>query len=90
MADIQVYIVEITVQSYTNEDYFCFGIEDVYEFIKSDPVLQIPIAVLDTLAPKLFQFALSNQDTVEIDIGIEGVSIYIQKNVYNKSKNQII
>jgi hypothetical protein len=35
--------------------------------------------VLDALAPKLFQFALSNQDAVEIDVGIEGVSIYIQK-----------
>ena len=79
MADIQVYIVSITVQSYTNEDDFCFGIEDVYEFIKSDPVLQIPIAVLDALAPKLFQFALSNQDAVEIDFRIEGILIYIQK-----------
>jgi hypothetical protein len=81
MAIIQAYLVQINIGSYTNKEDYCFGIENVYSFIQSDPVLQIPSPVLDALAPRLFYFALESKDNeINVDLGIQFVNIYIKKN----------
>lgn len=70
MTTVPTYCVEVGFASYSNEDNHIIGIEEVYSFIKKDPMLILPEAILNKLAPFLFDFALSEKKELTIDFNV--------------------